>query len=525
MFTSVAQAGRKRIVVLDFEGPKAEKFHDDVVRIIKKTHTVVPTDKWTGVAEDLSAGTVNPKNIKKVAKKLKIDGVISGKIEKRRDAYLVHLTLRSGKTGEQVGDAVDTKSEGPRVDGKASDDISNELVGAIDALASNRASSSDDDEEEEKPAKKPKKDDDDEDEKPAKKDDDDDEEKPKHKGFSKHHALDDDDEKPAKKAKKDDDEDEKPAKHEEDENPLPKSKKHPKHEDDDDSAEEEHHAKKKKVAKSDDDDDAVHKSSDDDEPGPGPEARSPGNRALDIVIGLSVTARRLKFSSSSDLVDVPPGYKGNPVGGGMLDLTFYPAATSHKRKGISKNFGIHAMFDKVLSIKSKDPASMMNLATESHRYALGLVFRYPFGDGESAPVLGAALDYGKQTFHIDGMADIPNVKYVIIEPSVFFHYPITPKIIINVRAAFMGFTNAGGIQSDVEYGGATISGFEGEGGIDYMLKPSLFLRAALRYETIGFKFNGSGTEAINRDGDTTDQDVYGARDNYIGGFLTLGYAY
>ena len=37
--------GRKRIVVLDFEGPKAEKFHDDVVKLIKKNHTVVATDK------------------------------------------------------------------------------------------------------------------------------------------------------------------------------------------------------------------------------------------------------------------------------------------------------------------------------------------------------------------------------------------------------------------------------------------------------------------------------------------------
>jgi len=39
----VASAGRKRVVVLDFEGPKGEKFHDDVVKLIKKTHTVVPT--------------------------------------------------------------------------------------------------------------------------------------------------------------------------------------------------------------------------------------------------------------------------------------------------------------------------------------------------------------------------------------------------------------------------------------------------------------------------------------------------
>ena len=38
----VAHAGgRKRIVVLDFEGPKAEKFHEDVVKLIKDSKAKV----------------------------------------------------------------------------------------------------------------------------------------------------------------------------------------------------------------------------------------------------------------------------------------------------------------------------------------------------------------------------------------------------------------------------------------------------------------------------------------------------
>src|SRR5262245_5922357 len=70
--------GRKRVVVLDFEGPKADKFHDDVVRLVKKNHTVVATEKWNTAAEEADAGSINDKNIKKIAKKLKVDGVITG---------------------------------------------------------------------------------------------------------------------------------------------------------------------------------------------------------------------------------------------------------------------------------------------------------------------------------------------------------------------------------------------------------------------------------------------------------------
>src|ERR1041384_8583037 len=95
--TRVAEAGRKRVVVLEFEGPRSEKFHDDLVRLIKKTHTVVPAEKWNGTAEQLGAGTRSGRDAKKVARKLKVDAIVEGKIEKRRDEFIIRLKLRAGK--------------------------------------------------------------------------------------------------------------------------------------------------------------------------------------------------------------------------------------------------------------------------------------------------------------------------------------------------------------------------------------------------------------------------------------------
>ena len=45
LMTGAASAGRKRIVVLEFEGAAADKFHEDFVRLLKKTHTVVSNEK------------------------------------------------------------------------------------------------------------------------------------------------------------------------------------------------------------------------------------------------------------------------------------------------------------------------------------------------------------------------------------------------------------------------------------------------------------------------------------------------
>src|SRR6185312_813080 len=145
VWSASAFAGRKRVVVLDFDGPKAEKFHDDLVKLLKKKHTVIPTDKWKGTADELDAAKVTEKNVKKVAKKLKIDGVITGKIEKRRDEYIIRLNLRAGTSGELVGNSIDTKADGPRLDGQAQSDLKDELIGQIDDLESNHGGGGDDD--------------------------------------------------------------------------------------------------------------------------------------------------------------------------------------------------------------------------------------------------------------------------------------------------------------------------------------------------------------------------------------------
>ena len=124
---TIAEAGRKRVVVLELEGPKAEKFHEGLVKLLKKTHTVVPTEKWSSTAEELGADKLTDGNIKKVAKKLKVDAIITGKVEKRRDEYILQLKVRAGSTGAVTGSRIDTSSEGPRIDAKQSKDLKDEL--------------------------------------------------------------------------------------------------------------------------------------------------------------------------------------------------------------------------------------------------------------------------------------------------------------------------------------------------------------------------------------------------------------
>jgi hypothetical protein len=510
----IAQAERKRVVVLEFEGPNADKFRSEVIKIIKKKHAVLKTDKWNKYAEELDAAKVTEKNVKKVAKKMKVDGVITGKVDKKRDEYIIKLRLRSGATGELIGSTVTAKADGPRLDDQAEKEVKGELVAAIDELESNGGDDGGD-------GDGGKKDD------GAKKDDDD-----KKSGFGKK----DDEDTNAKRNKKDDEEKkdkepkEDPPAEEASDDDKPKKRKN---EDDDDDG-----GSKRKRKKSDDDGESI------EEDAPISDAKrelnlSVSRRAIDATIGLSFTRRNLKFTHAGDLGDPPPGYKQSiPVAGALIDMTFYPLSFGHKRKDLIQHIGLNIIYDKVLIINSqKRYSDVMNnpqvadLTTKESRWGFAGVFRYPLSKKKNAIVVGGSLGFAKQSFSVaqtlpNGQpTDIPNVSYSMLSPAAFLRVPAIPKLTFNLDAAFHAVIGTGDIGLQAQYGRATVSGYEVELGADYMIKPNIFARAGIRYQAIGFAFKGDTMSQTNTRDTDPEQDVTGAKDSYFGGTASIGYAY
>jgi len=462
--TSAFAEGKKKIVVLDFKGPDAEKFHDDVVKLIKEdeSHKVVNTEKWTGAAEEADAKKFNTENVKKVAKKVKVDGVVWGKVEKDGDSYTLKLKLRAGKNGEQVGDELELKSDAAELNKKGKKKLKKDFLPSIDTL---EPVGGDD-----KVAEVPKE--------PAVTD------------------------------------------------PPPDEGKH-------------HHKKHPPVATTDPDNTKAEASAEVAAPLTADEALLPANRAVDFTIGMSFVARHLSFNFSSTLADQPSGYKQTiPVAGGIMDATVYPMAFNHKNTGIITGLGIEVMYDKVIHINSQkkyvDMAAVQqtaNLATVEDRFSIGAVLRYPVNP---TLLVGGKILYSSQQFNIaqtfamNMVTDVPNVHYNMAEPKAFLKYSLGGSIIVEADAGFMLVTSTGGIQqsSSGGYGPATVTGYELNAGIDYVLTKNLFVRALARFETINLSFKGDPASLANtRDGDGTTQDVQGAKDLYYGAVATIGYAF
>jgi putative OmpL-like beta-barrel porin-2 len=142
-------------------------------------------------------------------------------------------------------------------------------------------------------------------------------------------------------------------------------------------------------------------------------------------------------------------------------------------------------------------------------------------------VIGATLEYGGQKFEIAQPVDIPKVNYAQIEPGIFFKYPLNDKIVLGATAKYMLVSKTGEINTSgmTGYGGGKASGYEITAGGDYQLTKNLFARAELRLEQVTVKFNNNAnTLATMRDADA-EQDVFGAKDMYIGAAVSIGYLY
>jgi hypothetical protein len=216
-------------------------------------------------------------------------------------------------------------------------------------------------------------------------------------------------------------------------------------------------------------------------------------------------------------------------------VTFYPLAFG-KTKGILRGIGLTLLYDQVLVINSQKKYSddqgvqrVADLNTKENRWAVGPVLRYPMGK----LVVGGSLTYGRQQFTVaqqlpnNEPTDIPNVHYTMITPAAFLRFPATSKIVLNADLAFHGITDTGQIQkTGMEgYGAATVTGYEAEGGVDYMVTKNIFARASVRYEAISIKFKGDPTSMSNLRDMDPEQDVTAAKDTYFGGTVTAGYVF
>ncbi len=489
---------RKRIVVLDFTGPRAADFQEDVETILRKRHSVVSQASYVKTARKLKAGKPTAANVRKVAGNMSVDGLLIGSVRKIGPRYELTLKLRAGADGSFTS-TITVRSRRPGLSGDALTQARGELLAGVVDLPPLEGDA--------EPVARGK---------------------GKTKGKVKGRGA--PPVEPEEPAGDDDDDDD----------------------DDDDVA----------AAGDDDDDDGDDDGggSGDDAGSAGAASASADvsltaeqradlqarGRGLDIAAGASFSGRRLTFTVRNGLGDLSPrGYDGALVAGAYVVGELYPMAFNLKNRSVTRNIGLTAMVDKVLKIESRlryrDDANMEQVAslpTDQMRWGIGLVYRHNFGSRPTSPTLKLAARYNRAHFIIDKDAapvvggtavvvDIPNMDYAYLDPGAALRFPIGTALALQADVRFLYITDTGEMQQMDQYGDATVTGIDADLGVEYRLSRQLSIRAGGRLIRIGYDFTeGNGAELVyNRDGDATTQDVFGAQDRYLGGYATAAYLY
>lgn len=250
--------------------------------------------------------------------------------------------------------------------------------------------------------------------------------------------------------------------------------------------------------------------------------------AADVELGVSAVRRSLSFTYASDLTSSqrPNGYNGSVVPSLIFTGEVYPMAFG-KNPGPAGGFGLAVVVDRVLLLKSR--LGMKEYATTQMKVGGGLRYRWNFGKKATLPTLKLIAGFNRLSFTIDRGTDdidLPNVAYSYIDVGAAGRFPLgTPKAAIYVDARYNQVLSAGEVSEMTFYGSGSARGFDGDAGFELQFLGRAILKVGGRYQRIAHDFDGNGTKSNNRDGNASTQDVGGALDTYLSGYVTAGYLF
>jgi hypothetical protein len=266
-------------------------------------------------------------------------------------------------------------------------------------------------------------------------------------------------------------------------------------------------------------------------PAEGPSGRSANRDAVRVDLGMSASNRNLSFNSRQ-FTNAPKGYSNSVVPGVRIAGEIYPFAFGNP-DGIAAGIGLGGLYDKTLLLSLATSIQMgTRFPVDQYRYSFGPRFRILFGHHETSPSLTIGVGYGHRTFSVDRTAllagntlDIPDVDYRGYDPTLELRLPFSKRIAMSFGAGAILLSGAGQIQTQAQYGQATVTGGEGDLSVDILITERVGLKIGFDAAQIGFQFKGNGVMTVDRDGDPTTKDVGGAADRYLGAAATVSVMY
>ncbi len=225
-------------------------------------------------------------------------------------------------------------------------------------------------------------------------------------------------------------------------------------------------------------------------------------------------ARSLTFQAENQTG--PMSYAGVPSKGLELNGAVYPfpnKKTDGGFSGIGFSFGLSRSAGSEVSFDDGETVSEYVINQSS--YKAGIHYRHALA---SLVSLDGEVSYGKSSYLISDAPqafEVPDTQYTYVGGAVHLDLNITERASVGFGAKYMYMLDVGDISSVDWYGPGRASGLGLDASFVIPLPSNLFVQGALAYEKFKISFDGVGQV-------TEDEDVSESNDSTVNGSLNVG---
>ncbi len=214
----------------------------------------------------------------------------------------------------------------------------------------------------------------------------------------------------------------------------------------------------------------------------------------------------------------PPTYPSSTISGLSVSAAVFPAPPE-KTDGGLQGIGFTARIAHSIgsTLTAMDDTGFGDYVIDHTEWEAGVHYRWPI----QLVTIDGELDYGNVTHTIEDLPQsiaIPDTAYSYVGAGAHVDLAVTDRATVGFGARYLYVLGTGDISSEDWYGAGTAWGAALDGSFVIPLPGSLFLRGALEYRRFHVEFEGSGALAQK-------WGVWDVDDTSIGGSAHIGVAF
>ena len=238
-----------------------------------------------------------------------------------------------------------------------------------------------------------------------------------------------------------------------------------------------------------------------------------------ISAGGFLSSRGMTFEQNPpDSKKAPPEYPASGVNGISIAAAVYPLPVNKldtRPSGLGFSFALEKSLGAQLSAFDPNANTYGDYTMDHTAYEGAIHYRYPIDivslDGE--------VNYGKygNTFS-ELPIEIPDTEYQYVGLGGHVEVNVTDRTRVGFGARYMYLLSAGDVSDEMWYGAGTSSGLALDASVQIPLGDLLYLRGELDYRRVALDFEQSGNVS-------NDLDISRIVDSTIGGSIHIGVAF